>query len=180
MIKYEPNQWRTDLIIFTGRYSSSLMQLGCLINQVRTNNDEQPKCRVFMYLRISARQIDFSTKQQTILTNDSEKNLYHINISRSLLLYNYTKTYQYIDSVNIVAEAYPIYSYYDFILKTDIDIFITRQFANYIPTRLKTLLFGHGGYSTTFNTRRLGRIARDMGWMYQNLINIGSTWLVQL
>ncbi|CAF5086420.1 unnamed protein product, partial [Rotaria sp. Silwood1] len=37
---------------------------------------------------------------------------------------------------------------------------------------------GRGGYSTEFNTRRLGRIARDMGWKYQNLTNIGSTWLV--
>ncbi|CAF5198172.1 unnamed protein product, partial [Rotaria sp. Silwood1] len=33
-----------------------------------------------------------------------------------------------------------------------------------------------GGYSTKFNTRRLGRIARDMNWKYQNMTNVGSTW----
>ncbi|CAF1193182.1 unnamed protein product [Rotaria sordida] len=176
MIKYESNQWRTDLIIFTEQYSSSFIQLGCLVNQIRTNNDEQPKCRVFIYLRISARYINSLTKQQTIFANDSEKNLFHIDISRSILLYNHLRTYPYIDSVNIIAESYSIYSYYDFILKTDLDVFITKQFANYIPNTLKTLIAGRGGYSTQFNTLRLGRIARDMNWKYQNLTNVGSTW----
>ncbi|CAF2816003.1 unnamed protein product [Rotaria sp. Silwood2] len=176
MIKYESNQWRTDFIIFTEQYSSLFLQLGCLPNKIRTNDEEQPKCRVFIYLRLSARHINSLTKQQTILKNDSEKNLFNIAIPRSILLYNHFKKYQYIDSVNIIAEGYPIYSYYDFILKTDLDVFITKKFANYIPSTLNTLLVGHGGYSTEFNTRRLGRIARDMGWKYQNLTNIGSTW----
>jgi hypothetical protein len=180
MIKYESNQWRTDLIIFTEKYSLSLIQLGCIANQIRQNNTEQPKCRVFIYVRLSSREINSSTKQQKILINDSNKNLFHINISRSILLYDYIKTYQYIDSVNIIAEGYPIYSYYDFILKTDLDIFLTKQFSNYIPNTLKTLFVGRGGYSTEFNTRRLRRIARDMGWKYQNLTNIGSTWLVSV
>jgi hypothetical protein len=80
--------------------------------------------------------------------------------------------------VNIIAEGYLTYLYYDYILKTDLDVFITKQFANYLPVTYKTLLVGQGGYSTEFNTRRLGRIARDMGWSYQNLTSIGSTWLV--
>jgi hypothetical protein len=180
MIKYESNQWRTDLIIFTEQYSLSLIELGCIANQIRQNNDEQPKCRVFIYLRLSSREINPLTKQQKILTDDSEKNLFDINIPRSILLYNNIKTYQYIDSVNIIAEGYSIYSYYDFILKTDLDVFITRQFANFIPNTTETLFAGRGGYSTEFNTRRLERIARDMGWKYQNLTNIGSTWLVPI
>jgi len=180
MNKYESNQWRTDFIIFTEQYSLSLKQLGCILNQIRRNNDEQPKCRVFIYLRLSSREINPLTKQQKILINDSEKNFFHINIPRSILLYNHIRTYQYIDSVNIIAEGYPIYSYYDFILKTDLDVFLTKQFANFIPNKSKTLFVGRGGYSTEFNTRRLGRIARDMNWKYQNLTNIGSTWLVRV
>jgi hypothetical protein len=176
MIKFESNLWRTDLIIFTEKYSLSLKKLGCTANQIRLNNTEQPKCRVFIYLSLSARHINPITKQQIISTNDTEKDLFHINISRSALLYEHIRTYQYIDSVNIIAEGYPIYSYYGFILKTDLDVFITKQFANYIPNQSKTLFFGRGGYSTEFNKRRLGRIARDMGWKYENLINIGSTW----
>jgi hypothetical protein len=87
MIKYESNQWRTDLIIFTEQYSLSLIQLGCIANQIRQNNTEQPKCRVFIYVRLSSREINSSTKQQKILINDSNKNLFHINISRSILLF---------------------------------------------------------------------------------------------
>jgi hypothetical protein len=176
MITFESNLWRTDLIIFTEKYTSSLTQLGCIQNQIRLNHQEQPKCRVFNYLHLSARFINPLTKQQTLLTNDSKIDLFRINISRSVLLYEHLRTYLYIDSVNVIAEGYPVYSYYDFILKTDLDVFITKQFSNYVPNTTKTLFVGRGGYSTEFNKRRLGRVARDMGWKYQNLINIGSTW----
>jgi len=172
MIKYESNQWRTDLIIFTEQYSSNLMQLGCIVNQIRRNHNEQAQCRVILYLGISSR------NQQNILINETD--FFHINISRSNLLYDQMRTYQYIDSINIIAESYPVYSYYDFILKTDLDVFLTRKFSNFLPNRSHTLIVGRGGYSTEFNTRRLGRIAKDMGWKYRNLTNIGSTWFVRI
>lgn len=178
MIKYESNQWRTDLIIFTEQYTSSFIELGCLINKIRENNDEQSQCRVFIYVRLSSREINALTKHQKLYLSDSKKEFFHIDIPRSILLYNQIHKYPYFDSVNIIAEGYPIYSYYDFILKTDIDVFLTRKFSNYIPNKSNTLFVGHGGYSTDFNTRRLRRIARDMGWKYQNWTNIGSTWLV--
>jgi hypothetical protein len=180
MIKSESRNWRTDLIIYTGEYSSSLQQLNCLLNQIRTNNTEQAQCRIFLYLRLLNRQIDSITKQQGILINKSQNNLFQIDIQRSILLYKQINTYEYIDSVNIIAEAYPTYEYYDFILKTDIDVFITKQFAKFFPITKKTFLVGRGGYSTEFNTRRLGRIARDMNWKYQNMTNIGSTWSVYI
>ncbi len=176
MMKYESKHWRTDLIIYTGNYSSSLQQLGCVLNQKRLDNIEQPQCRIFLYLRILNRSISSLTRQQTIFIDNSQKDLYQVDTQRSLLLYEQIRTYGYIDSVNIVAEGYPTFQYYDFILKTDIDVFITKQFAKYIPVTNLTLLVGLGGYSTDFNTRRLGRIARDMNWKYKNITNIGSTW----
>jgi hypothetical protein len=176
MMKYESKHWRTDFIIYTGQYSSSLQQLGCVLNQIRTNNTEQPQCRIFLYRRVSHRKIDPSTHQQTILINGSKPDLFQIDAPRSIVLFEQLKTYSYIDSVNIIAEAYPTYRYYDVVLKTDIDVFITTQFAKYIPDTNITLLAGLGGYSTDFNTRRLGRVARDMNWKYQNMTNIGSTW----
>ena len=176
MMKYESKYWRTDLIIYTGQYSSPLQQLGCVINQIRINDTEPPQCRIFLYLRLSYRQTNSSTQRQTILIDQSAEHLFQIDIPRLKLLYEYMNTYEYIDSVNIIAEAYPTYEYYDFILKTDIDVFITREFAKYIPVTNITLLVGRGGYSTRFNMRRLGRIARDMDWKYQNETNIGSTW----
>ncbi|CAF2964007.1 unnamed protein product [Rotaria sp. Silwood2] len=176
MMKYESKNWRTDLIIYTGEYPLSFQQLGCILNQIRINNTEQPQCRVFLYLRLSKREISPLTQQQTILTNQGKKELFNINTQRSIQLYKQIKQYEYIDSVNIIAESYPTFEYYDFILKTDIDVFITTQFAKYVPLTNVTLLVGRGGYSTKFNTRRLGRIARDMNWEYQNMTNIGSTW----
>ena len=180
MMKYESKNWRTDLIIYTGQYTSALKQLNCILNQIRTTNIEQPQCRIFPYLRLSKRDINSLTKRQILLTNESKNNLFQIDIQRSKLLYEQIKSYEYIDSVNVIAEAYPTYEYYDFILKTDIDVFITKEFAKYVPITNITLLVGRGGYSTVFNTRRLGRIARDIGWKYQNMTNIGSTWYVNI
>ena len=176
MMKYESKNWRTDLIIYTSNYSRSLEQLGCVLNQKRRDHLEQPRCRVFLYLRLFNRPINSFTQQQTLLIDQNQKDLYQIDNQRSRSLYNLMKTYEYIDSVNIIAEAYPTYEYYHFILKTDIDVFLTEQFAKYLPITNRTLLVGRGGYSTEFNTRRLGRIARDMNWKYENITNIGSTW----
>ncbi|CAF4598679.1 unnamed protein product [Rotaria socialis] len=176
MMKDESRNWRTDLIIYTGNYSSSLQQLGCVLNEIRSNSTEQPQCRVFLYLRLSAREIDTRTEKQRLFANVHRKDLFDINIQRSILLYKNVKKYDYIDSVNIIAESYPTYKYYNFILKTDIDVFITKQFAKFTPVTNAALLVGLGGYSTPFNTRRLGRIARDMNWQHANMTNIGSTW----
>ncbi|UJR27828.1 hypothetical protein I4U23_009096 [Adineta vaga] len=176
MMIYESNDWRTDFIIYTEEYSTSFQQLGCVLNQIRMNFTEPPQCRVFLYLRISNRAINLITKGQTRYIDSSQKDLFEIDIQRSTKLYRYLQKYGYIDSVNIIAEGYPTFKYYDFILKTDIDVFITKQLSKYVPITNNTFLVGLGGYSTEFNTRRLGRIARDMKWNYQNLTNIGSTW----
>jgi hypothetical protein len=176
MMKYESNYWRTDLIIYTGNYNSALEQLGCILNKIRLDYVEPPQCRVFLYLRLSKRKIDTSNQQQDLLIDDNYKQFSQIDIPRSVLLYQQMQTYPYIDSVNIIAEAYPTFKFYNFILKTDIDVFVTKQFGKYVPGTNLTLLVGLGGYSTPFNTRRLGRIARDMNWRYKNLTNVGSTW----
>lgn len=176
MMKFELEHCRTDLIIFTDRFSSNLIHLGCLVNQIRQDDIELAQCRVITYLRISAREIHPTTKQQKILLHEQIENLFQINRSRSNLLYEQLRTYQYVDSINILAESYPIYSFYDWILKTDLDVFLTTPFAKFQPNISQTLYVGRGGYSTEFNTRRLGRIARDMNWNYHNLTNIGSTW----
>lgn len=176
MMKYESKKWRTDLIVYTEKYSSLLQQLGCIVNYVRVNKTEPPRCRVFLYLRLSYRKINPSTQQQSIFIDNTPHDLYHIDIQRSMSIYTLIKSYEYIDSVNIIAEAYPTYKHYDFILKTDIDIFLTKPFAKHIPISNRTLLVGRGGYSTAFNTRRLRRVANDLNWLYANMTNIGSTW----
>ncbi len=163
MITGEPKQWRTDLIIFTDKMTLNFEKLGCLFEQIRKNENEPPHCRVFRYEPISTRHSHINLTRP-------------INIERSKLLYKYLQTYNYTDSINVVVEGYPIFSQYNSILRTDIDVFLTKYFGSYAPRSNNTLFVGLGGYSTEFNTNRLRRIANDIGWNYANLTSIGSTW----
>lgn len=160
----ESPYWRTDLIIFSGNRTSNLQELACLVDQIRLTKDEPPQCRVFTYHQISARNSSYHDS----LPIDYRK--------RSPQLYDRLKNYRYVDSINIIFEGYAAFQMYDYILRTDIDVFITKYFADSIPITNTTLLTGHGGYSVAFNSHRLRRVARDLSWRYANLSNIGSTW----
>ncbi|CAF1147501.1 unnamed protein product [Adineta ricciae] len=169
MMNYEPPLWRTDLIIYTEVYTDVLKELGCVFNRFRTDKSEPPQCRMFLYQPISSRR-----------TPDLYKNVnippyQQINVRRSVLLRQSHAAYGYIDSINTIAECYPTYSMYDYILRTDSDTFLTKNFGNFTPNN-DTILFGQGGYSTTFTGNRLRRIAQNMNWLYANLSNLGSTW----
>jgi hypothetical protein len=160
----ELKTWRTDLIIFTGNYSSNLQKLACVFNRTRSTKDEPPLCRVFHYERISNRYPSDNIANETEYTK------------RSYILYENFHKYQYIDSINVIFEGYSMFNMYDYILRTDIDVFLTKYFGLYVPITSTTLLTGRGAYSVSFSTNRLRRIARDMGWEYANMSNIGSTW----
>jgi hypothetical protein len=67
---------------------------------------------------------------------------------------------------------------YDYILRTDMDVFLTKYFGRFVPYNNTLLVGGGGGYSTAFNTASLRRVAKDMNWLYANLTNLGSTWPV--
>ena len=160
MHRSERKTWRTDLVIFADHFTVDLENLACVYNRTRTNGNESPQCRVFPYRRISARGALYANG-----SNDGSRRLYDSFLN-----------YPYIDSINIIMEGYPVFSMYDYILRTDIDVFLTEYFGMYVPASDATLLTGHGGYSVTFNTNRLRRIAHDLGWQYANMTNIGSTW----
>ncbi|CAF3369093.1 unnamed protein product [Rotaria socialis] len=165
MMTSESPLWRTDLIVFANDYAPMFKELGCLHDEIRTNIEEKPKCRIFSYRRIKDREKNHSpsSKYQIIDSNNSK------------LLYEQLRNYGYIDSINTVSEYYLSFSMYDFILRTDLDCFLTANFALYIPYN-NTLLVGHGGYSTDFNNKRLKRIAHDMNWKYADKNGLGSTW----
>ena len=163
MLLSEPKAWRTDLLIFTFKMTSNLKRLACLLEQVRRNNDEPPQCRVFLYQPVSTRHSPINLTRP-------------IDVQRSKLLYQHLQKYGYIDSINILVEGYSVFAQYDSILRTDLDVFLTKYFGSYVPISNNTLLVGLGGYSTEFNSNRLRRIAKDIGWLYANLTGIGSTW----
>ena len=170
MMKYEPPTWRTDLMIYTTNMTDNLVDLGCSYNRIRNDRQELPQCRVFHYQRISERD----------LRDVNHSHIYQfqqINYKRSRLITRYLKTYPYVDSINIINECYPSFALYDYVLRTDLDTFLTKHFGLYVPAH-DTFLVGAGGYSTRFNTLRLKRIAHNMNWSYANLENLGSTWFV--
>jgi hypothetical protein len=165
MMTVEPPLWRTDMIIYASEYSTLFKELGCVFDQVRPNASEPVLCRVFPYVRIKDRtsKHEASSRYQVINRTHSEG------------LHRYLRGYGYIDSINTVLEYKNSYSMYDYILRTDMDCFLTQNFARYVPYN-NTLIVGRGGYSTDFNQKRLQRIARDMGWSYAGQRGLGSTW----
>ena len=42
------------------------------------------------------------------------------------------------------------------------DVFLTPFFGRWLPSNCNDFYVGNGGYSTEFNTKRLGRIAKNM------------------
>lgn len=168
MMKYESSLWRTDLIIYADTFAWNLQQLGCLYNQIRRNREEPPQCRVFPYKRIRLR-----TGQN--MNHTAEYPFQQFDSYRSALLFKHLYRYEYIDSINIISECYPSFAMYDYILRTDMDVFLTINFAHFVPAN-DTFLIGGGGYSTAFNIARLRRVAKDMQWSYADLSNLGSTW----
>jgi hypothetical protein len=169
MMKYEPSLWRTDLVIYTSNYTSNLQNLGCILGHIRLDRQEGPVCRVFLYERLSSRDI----------TNPNRTYDYYrqIDTDREESLVRFLGTYEYVDSINIMTECYPSFSMYDYILRSDIDVFLTKNFAVFVPEN-NTFLIGLGGYSHPFNSARLERISKNMQWTYANIDNIGSTWFV--
>jgi hypothetical protein len=170
MMKDESSLWKTYLIIYTGNYTSNLQQLACLYQRIRINRHERPQCRVFPYERILLRDAQY--------VHNIDHHVYQqFDRERSRLLTTHLRHHPYLDSVNIIAECYPSFSMYDYILRTDIDVFVTKYFARFVPYN-DLLLVGQGDYATNFSTARLRRIAKDMNWLSANMTNIGSTWYV--
>ena len=165
MMRFESSWWRTDLIIFSKEHSTLFKELGCVFDQIRENFTEPTKCRVFPYVRVK----DRSTK------HEPSSRYQVIDRKRSESLFQHLKGYGYIDSINTVLEYNNSYSMYNYVLRTDMDCFLTTNFARYIPMK-KSLIVGRGGYSTEFNQKRLQRIAHDMGWDYADDRGLGSTW----
>jgi hypothetical protein len=167
MMKDESMSWKTDLVIYSDYLTLHLESLGCSFNRMRVDRNEPAQCRVFPYQPISRRNLSDTINQ----TNPYQQ----IDRRLSRLIIKHLQTYSYADSINVMTECYPTFAMYDFILRSDSDVFLTKHFAVYVPAN-GTFLVGKGGYSTSFNTVRLKRIAKNMNWSYASITNIGSTW----
>jgi hypothetical protein len=152
-IQNQPNDWQTDLIIYS-LPSSFLDELGCYEN----HNNKLSKNNCF---RIHYNSLWDKT------TNDSE-------LVR-LIQMNIPTWCRHLDSLGILLENSEFLNQYDYILRTDIDVFLTPHFANYIPFDC-SFQIGLGGYSLDYTIHKLSRIAQTLNLFDVNITHVGSTW----
>ena len=144
---HQPLTVKTDLLIF--------------INEVSRNDVEAIGC----------------TDQHRISFKDTEKCIYVISSAKTSAEYfDPLSTYPNAKSVDFLLGMDSTYSY-DFVLRTDLDVFITPGFADWIPTGPALLYTGQGGYGSINARNHLKWVAQTrLGLMDAGLSDIGSTW----
>jgi hypothetical protein len=191
MLKSEPAKWRTDLLVFiddkpNDDIKTFFVQYNCTFDNVRSTSQDMPLCRLIAYKPLKDR--TFGTFDDTKLVDDnyvkrfidnvdifddksSQLNLFKFNLKSSLA------NYPYVDSILIAFEAFNILrDTYTFLVRSDMDVFLTPLFATWLPTKCNDFYTGRGGYSHKFNTKRLNRIAKNLNLANSNIENLGSTW----
>lgn len=195
---YEPSKWRTDLIIFTESKNEKfndtnffLNKLNCTIKNRRTNPNENPMCTIIDYTPIIKRQVKEPSKEYLGLKLEKRKlydyflkdlDIFSLNETDFIPLNNFlilkTNNYPNTDSVLVAFDGYAYFKSagFDFLLRTDMDVFLTPLFAQWTPKHCNDFYTGGGGYSTEFNTNRFRRINKDLGLEYGSIGSIGSSW----
>jgi hypothetical protein len=79
-----------------------------------------------------------------------------------------------VNSISCLVEHKSVLEKYNYILKTDCDVFITENFKNFFPNILYT---GTGGYVNNDEVKsKLKDIAKKKGYRHQEKFNVGATW----
>lgn len=197
MISFEPEKWRTDLVIFIENKKSTfdnetffMNGLNCSFKNERKSPRDKPMCVLRDYLSLSKRNITSRDKKPLIKNerfyNDLLRNLDIFNTDGDAAHFNdfylFVKeslvTYNYLDSILMGFDGYDYFvkAGYDFIIRSDMDVFLTPLFSTWLPRHCNDFNVGRGGYSNTFNTKRFRRIANNLNITYAAIENMGSTW----
>jgi hypothetical protein len=195
MQKYEPNRWRTDLILFlddkilnsNNDSKHFFKDLDCKIENRRHSKEDKPMCTIIDYIPISKRitkhnvtylkSIDplilFSHLYKDInIFDDNDLNIWKFHAILKDLSH-----YVYVDSVMMAFEGYKYFqNKYDFVIRSDMDVFLTPLFAKWLPLNCNDFLTGGGGYSENFNMKRIKKAAQNVNLKSGNVRNLGSTW----
>ena len=200
MQKYEPLKWRTDIIIFIendpkllNSSAKFLIEMGCSFTNQRKSQNDKPMCTLMEYIPIKKRllkplgdpifnpeYIDSKAKYHHLLDkvnifNNDETNLlpFYSMVQESL------KDYGYTDSILMAFDGYNYLNSagYDYLIRSDMDVFLTPLFSIWLPTHCNDFYVGGGAYSTDFNRKRLKRIAKDLNIEHGGVSNLGSTWI---
>ena len=188
MQKFEPTNWRTDLIIFINDNSdfelqkSFLTDLNCRLTNRRTSNLDKPMCTLIKYVPLAKRKLpplkrSLKTDYNHFLTNINIFSENHSDVEAfNSLCHEALKTYPYVDSISVAFDGYGYFKSagFDFLLRSDMDVFLMPLFANWLPHNCNDFYVGQGGYSTEFNTKRLRRINKELNFEYANMTSLGN------
>lgn len=195
MQKSESKYWRTDLIVFISKNNYHLKdddfflyKLNCSFSKRRKSRLDKPMCILIDYEPLKNRKniqklnITFYNHDklfQKYLTNSNILNLDERKFTRFYsLIRTQLSSYKYVDSILIAFDGYKYFKSagYDFLIRSDIDVFLTPYFGKWLPAYCNNFYVGRGRYSTIFNLNRLNRVARNINFKTASISNLGSTW----
>ncbi len=187
MQKSEPAKWRTDLIllinndpVFFKDNSSFLDKLNCSFLNRRTSKLDRPMCTLVNYTPLKNRSTkappvnpDYAKLLADMFSDMPENLAAFYSLAKENL-----KNYPPVDSILVGFDGYAYLksAEFDFVMRSDMDVFLTPMFAKWLPQNCDDFYAGNGGYSTDFNMKRLARIAEDLGFGNAAIRNLGSTW----
>lgn len=186
---YEPNTWRTDLIIFTNTDKLTNRKffddLNCSIKNSRQSKNDMPMCILINYVpikdRIIIQLVENNQPSVEVLYDHLYKkvNVFDDNPNNLWRFYKNLQTlnnYNYLDSILMAFDGYKhLNESYDFLLRSDMDVFLTPFFGKWLPLNCNDFIVGGGGYSNDFNMKRLGRVAKHLGLGFSGSRNLGSS-----
>ena len=198
MLNYEPAKWRTDLIVFIendANYfkdnSSFLSELNCSFSHIRTSDLDKPMCTLVNYVALSKRKLSKLSDSVFEDGDNSKKKLKYEYLLNNVDIYSdepgnllpfYTvlkkglSNYGYLDSILMAFDGYKYFKSagYDYLIRSDMDVFLTPLFGTWLPDNCNDFYVGRGGYSDDFNRNRLSRIAKDLELEHAGISNLGK------
>jgi hypothetical protein len=187
MQKNEPVKWRTDLVVFINKNELFdkkeffLNGLNCTFTNRRNSPEDKPMCSLVEYVPLKNRKLskvayekngiyDYLLNKLDIFSDDENNLAPFYNLLKSKISH-----YGYLDSILMAFDGYATLKKagYNFLIRSDMDVFLTPFFGQWLPMRCD--LF-HVGRGSKFNENRLRRIANDLGFKFGNQSNLGSTW----
>jgi hypothetical protein len=193
MQKYEPSKWRTDLILFmpvkTLNSKKNIKQffegLNCKAKNKRNSKKDKPMCTIIDYVPVDKRLKKFNnTNLKSIDPLILFSHLYKdinvfddddVNIWKFRAILRDLSHYGYLDSIMVAFEGYKYFKF-DFLLRTDMDVFLTPLFAKWLPLNCNHFITGRGAYSGDFNMKRIQKAAKNVNLKPDDVRNLGSTW----
>lgn len=92
---------------------------------------------------------------------------------KSISLSGEFKDYHFINSVACIAENGELLSKYEYILKTDLDVFLTKELKMFYPPKFHT---GTGNFTYGNVAERIKEFALRNGYTHKGIHNVGATW----